>query len=154
MTLKNKLLSDEFLEGNNKYKCANCNRLTDAVKTSTIKTAPPILILNLNRFNKYGLKMKNQFEFPLTYDLTSNIFKPKKSKLIYELTALIIHEGRFSFRGHYFSYVKGFNNKWYKCDDEHIAPIEDNEEILTSCPYILFYRMKAISRKSYLNFAS
>jgi len=84
------------------------------VKYAKIDSAPPILILNLNLFNKYGHKMKSRFDYPMSFDLKSCIVHKKKSKLIYELTALIIHEGRFSFRGHYFSYVKGFDNKWYK----------------------------------------
>lgn len=76
--------------------------------------APPILIINLNRFNRYGLKMKKEFDYPLVLDLSDHVTEVKKTKLVYDLTALIIHEGRFSFKGHYFSFVKGFDNKWYK----------------------------------------
>jgi ubiquitin C-terminal hydrolase len=47
-------------------------------------------------------------------DLTEHLIDKKKTKLIYELCALVIHEGRFSYKGHYFAYVKGFDSKWYK----------------------------------------
>jgi hypothetical protein len=62
----------------------------------------------------------------------------------------VIHEGRFSYKGHYFAYVKGFDSKWYKWDDSWITKIEDTDEILSSCPYILFYRMRLSCRKTYL----
>lgn len=151
LDMDKELFEEEHLDGSNQYNCSSCNHLSDAVKTCKIELAPPILIVNLNRFNKYGLKMRKNIEFPSTLDLTPHVVKKKKTKLLYELTALIIHEGRFSFRGHYFSYVKGFDNKWYKCDDEKIIPVEDEEEIEKCSPYILFYRMRSISRKSYFN---
>lgn len=145
------LLADEMLEGSNQYSCSNWMMLSDATKSWKIEIAPPILILNLNRFNRYGLKMKKNVDYPATLDLTPHVVNKKKVKLIYDLYALIIHEGRFSFRGHYFAYVKGYNNKWYKWDDAKVSPVEDIDEILTSGPYILFYRMKETSRKVYLS---
>lgn len=151
LDFERKLLDAEILEGTNQYNCSHWDNLSDAIKTWKIKMAPPILIINLNRFNRYGLKMKKEFDYPLVLDLSDHVTEVKKTKLVYELTALIIHEGRFSFKGHYFSFVKGFDNKWYKCDDAAIKQVEDNNEILTSCPYILFYSMRPASRKAYLN---
>jgi hypothetical protein len=91
-----------------------------------------------------------EIKFPDQLDLTGKVVKKKKSKLTYDIHALIIHEGRFSFKGHYFTYVKGFDNKWYKCDDHKVTEIDDIDEIMASAPYILFYRMRQSSRKYYL----
>lgn len=145
------LLSDETLDGNNQYKCENWDMMSDAIKTSKIDTAPPVLIVSLNRFNSYGLKLKKHFDYPMQLDLTSHFNKKGKRKLVYELTALVIHEGRFSFRGHYFSYVRAFNKQWYKFDDSNVTLVSDESQVMSSCPYILFYRMKPESRKEYLN---
>lgn len=108
LDLDKKLLEDEVLEGNNQYSWSKCDTLTDAIKTCKIESAPPILIVSLNRFNHYGLKMKKKWEYPTELNLSNNI-QAKKKNLQYELIAMIVHEGRFSFKGHYYSYIKSFN---------------------------------------------
>jgi ubiquitin carboxyl-terminal hydrolase 36/42 len=146
LDLDKKLFEDEYLEGNNQYSWSNCDSLTDATKTCKIESAPPILIVSLNRFNHYGLKMKTKWEYPTDLDLSSNI-QGKKKNLQYELIASIVHDGRFSFKGHYYSYVKSFNKKWYKLDDSHVTEVTNSDEMIKWGPYILFYSMKPSSRK-------
>lgn len=145
------ILGDVVFDGNNQYNCSQWNWFSDAVKRSKIWQAPPILIVGLNRFNRFGMKHKDkEITFPDKLDLTGKVVSKKRSKLAYDIHALIVHEGRFSFKGHYFTYVKGFDNKWYKCDDHKVTRVDDIDEIMSSAPYILFYRMRQSSRRYYL----
>ena len=60
---------------------------------------------------------------------------------IYDLYAVIVHEGRSTHSGHYYSYCRGFEkeNQWYKCNDSHISKLDGIEGALGKEAYILFY---------------
>ena len=40
--------------------------------------------------------------------------------------------------GHYISYCKNINNKWYKFDDNVVSEVSDNS-VITKDAYCLFY---------------
>lgn len=128
--------SQETLNGNNKYNCSDWKDLSDAIKTLSIRTAPPILIINMKRFKRGKIK------YPMKFSLNDYLEDKEHDKLEYELNALIIHEGRFNYRGHYYCYVKAFDNRWYKWDDHMITQVDDEEDLMGHLPYILFYRLK------------
>lgn len=70
-----------------------------------------------------------------------NEFPPKKSSK-YSLYACVRHSGGLE-GGHYYSYAKNhINNKWYRFDDDKVYWVEDEEEVLKSNGYILFYERK------------
>lgn len=66
-------------------------------------------------------KYKHPFSFP--DDLGSN------NSGYYTLQAVLTHLGRSSSSGHYVAWVKGKNNEWFKCDDDTVSLISE-EEIL------------------------
>ena len=44
--------------------------------------------------------------------------------------------------GHYTSYVKNANGKWYHYNDTYVTEITINESIISPKTYVLFYRKK------------
>ena len=40
---------------------------------------------------------------------------------IFDLYGVIVHAGGSRSFGHYYSYCRGFDDKWYKCNDETIS---------------------------------
>lgn len=79
--------------------------------------------------------------------------KEAKSEPLYDLYAVICHSGTFA-GGHYITYVRCPDDKWYVCDDALIMPV--NEDAVKNCQaYMLFYVEKDIfdhSKCSYLGY--
>jgi ubiquitin C-terminal hydrolase len=46
--------------------------------------------------------------------------------------------------GHYTSYVKNANDKWYLFNDTQIKEVKNVDEIVTPKAYCLFYRKKQL----------
>jgi ubiquitin C-terminal hydrolase len=44
--------------------------------------------------------------------------------------------------GHYTSYVKNANNKWYHFNDTNVSEVEKIESIISTKAYVLFYRKR------------
>ncbi|CAI2366468.1 unnamed protein product [Moneuplotes crassus] len=144
--------SSEKLEGENKYDCEKCKQYTNAIKSISLKDPPLNLIVNLKKFDVNGAKIKAKIEYPHSFNLGDYIKstgKGSRSKVanMYELYAVINHEGNFSHRGHYNCYVKGFDETWYRCDDSKIRRIGGQNQTSSEKAYILFYRLKKILSK-------
>lgn len=94
-------------------------------------------------------KVKNFIKFPLQLDLSNYIQANKTNtnqyhseyNYEYELYGVLVHEGFCLNSGHYFSYVKGFDNKWYCMNDSYVTEEKVNV-VLNQKPYILFYRKR------------
>jgi hypothetical protein len=56
----------------------------------------------------------------------------------YNLYGVLVHLGNTSHSGHYYSYIKGPNNVWYKADDQRISTVQ-SRDALGQNAYILFY---------------
>lgn len=80
----------------------------------------------------------------MKYDLTKFSDDNKESS-IYHLRAVLIHEGYSIHSGHYYSYVKMPDEKWYCFNDSKVKQVSINE-VLNLKPYILFYE-KRTSKK-------
>ena len=103
---------EEILDGNNLYKCPNCNKLSRAVKRTAIEHAPLNLIIQFKRFTNYGIKIKKDIAYPLHFDLNDFLYKQQgkpslQFELKYELYGVLIHDGHFAYRGHYYCFLKG-----------------------------------------------
>ncbi|MDB6081767.1 MAG: Ubiquitin carboxyl-terminal hydrolase [Chlamydiia bacterium] len=64
---------------------------------------PPILPIGLNRFNNWSQKLKNQIA--IAEELDFPIAGKPSVRAHYELSAIVVHDGHFSFSGHYFTYA-------------------------------------------------
>lgn len=81
-------------------------------------------------------KIKHFVKYPAELDLSAMVGGSK-----YELYAVLIHEGFSLNSGHYYSYVKGFDNRWNCMDDSSVSPTAESNA-LRQCPYLLFYKKK------------
>ena len=121
--------------------CEKCKKILNHKKDLNIVRPPKILILSLQRIN-YQYKVKNEclvkipeildikefIDFDFGYDNNS----------IYELYSIINHVGKIDF-GHYYSYIKLYDdNLWYEFDDSNVKLI-GSELIDYDKAYILFY---------------
>lgn len=129
----------ESLTGNNKYRCGKCKKLVNALKGFSLEEGPMILTIHLKRFNNSLMKINKFVRFSEKLDLSN--FVLEKKKLIYELFAVVVHQGSQMWSGHYYSYVKNSNNLWYIMNDESVR-LSNLERVLKENAYILFYSRK------------
>eukprot|EP00483_Globobulimina_turgida_P006822 UN06834 len=140
----------EKLDGDNKYFCQYCGVKQNAIKQLTIFDAPNILVLHLKRF-EFGTKIDKFVAFGMELDLTPFMsrygrYKQRNMKVMYRLYAVLIHAGKYSNCGHYFSYVRTANDKWYLCNDASVRSSSVGN-VLKQCGYMFFYQR--CSKKSY-----
>jgi ubiquitin carboxyl-terminal hydrolase 40 len=149
----------ETLDGNNQYKCANCQQLVDAKRGCTVRALPPVLTFALMRFlydydKGQRYKELSSFKFPLTVDMKPFLDKTKikeEEDYIYDLFSVVIHSGS-THSGHYTAYVRDIDNlgSWTHPENEPISyqkstsvefpdviefhsPLELIQNILTQC---------------------
>ena len=82
-------------------------------------------------------KVKSFVRYPTELDLSSFV---KDSR--YELYSVLIHEGYSLNSGHYYSYVKTHENKWFCMNDSFVSSTNETN-VLKQLPYILFYKKKS-----------
>jgi len=103
---------------------------------------PNILAIDLKRFNNRFQKNQVYITFPLdNLDLSDYVIGYKKEKFKYELYGVCNHSGGVM-GGHYTSYVKNSNGKWYHYNDTSVSEVGMNESIVSPKAYVLFYRKK------------
>jgi ubiquitin C-terminal hydrolase len=142
-----KFSEGELLTGENKYKCDNCDKLVDAIKTQYLWNSPEVLIIHLKRFkfiNPYRTeKIYTKVAFPLNgLTLENNFSDIHRKNPLYNAYAIIQHHG-VPGGGHYVAYCKNaINNKWYEFNDSTVVHIPDEElerEVVTRNAYVIFY---------------
>ncbi|XP_028290963.1 ubiquitin carboxyl-terminal hydrolase 9X isoform X6 [Gouania willdenowi] len=124
----------DLLEGANAYHCEKCNKKVDTVKRLLIKKLPPVLAIQLKRFDydwerECAIKFNDYFEFPRELDMepytVAGVAKlegddvnpenqviqqnePSEPTLPgsskYRLVGVLVHSGQAS-GGHYYSYI-------------------------------------------------
>jgi ubiquitin C-terminal hydrolase len=139
-------LNDMFKIENIQYTCEKCNNTENNVIQKKIMVTPKTLIIKIKRYYSIGKRLikNNKFiKYPLILDMMPYIICQESQK--YELYGIINHTGVLDF-GHYFSYIrkynrkeKKFNNQWYCCNDSKINEITNDEALSSQNAYILFY---------------
>jgi ubiquitin carboxyl-terminal hydrolase 36/42 len=159
----------EILEGDDAYRCDACCARVKAHKSNVIEIAPNILAIQLSRvgmsfstfFNageEVPQKNSAAVEFPLELDLTPfmALNALDASPAVYELYAVVTHEGSTTEDGHYISIVRyggggggGSNSintqdgQWYVCDDDLVSPLSvDTVLKQQEEAYLLLYERK------------
>ncbi|XP_019715781.1 ubiquitin carboxyl-terminal hydrolase 9X isoform X3 [Hippocampus comes] len=124
----------DLLEGANAYHCEKCNKKVDTVKRLLIKKLPPVLAIQLKRFDydwerECAIKFNDYFEFPRELDMepytVAGVAKiegddvnpenqviqqnePSEPTPVgsskYRLVGVLVHSGQAS-GGHYYSYI-------------------------------------------------
>jgi ubiquitin carboxyl-terminal hydrolase 8 len=108
---------------------------------------PSILAIDLKRFNNRILKNQTLVDFPIDHlDLSPYVVGYKKEDFQYELYGVCNHSGGVA-GGHYTSFVRNANGKWYHFNETDVSEVPVPESIVTSKAYVLFYRKKGASAK-------
>eukprot|EP00884_Botryococcus_braunii_P011307 jgi/Botrbrau1/20177/Bobra.0173s0075.1 len=132
--------SEEYLDGDNKYKCPKENTMVRAVKRMTIDRAPNVLVLQLKRFefSRIGRKVNKKVDFPKQLDMRRYMSDSSKGPVMYQLYAVLVHWGNSMQSGHYYCYVKDPIGFWHKMDDDIVNQASEHQ-VLSQRAYILFY---------------
>jgi len=103
---------------------------------------PNILVIDLKRFNSRFQKNQILVKFPIDeLDLSNYVIGYKKETYKYELYGVCNHSGGVM-GGHYTTYIKNANGKWYYFNDTSVSEVGLPESIISPKAYVLFYRKK------------
>jgi ubiquitin C-terminal hydrolase len=131
---------EETLQGANQYR-AEGHGLQDAIKGCRFETFPPVLQLQLKRFEfdvhtMQNIKINDYFAFPAELDLSE--FINSEEPHMYHLYGVLVHSGGLH-GGHYYSYIRPVpptgeisDAPWVKFDDEMVHRV-GQEEALKRC---------------------
>ncbi|KAL9110757.1 MAG: hypothetical protein Q9227_004749 [Pyrenula ochraceoflavens] len=118
----------ETLEGENKYDAGEPYKLQDAKKGVIFESFPPVLHLQLKRFeydiNRDAMmKVNDRHEFPDEFDASPYLSAEadRSEPWIYQLHGVLVHSGDFN-AGHYYAFLKPEKEGWfYKFDDDRVT---------------------------------
>ena len=81
-------------------------------------------------------------DFPLeNLDLSSYINGYNSESYVYDLYGICNHLGS-PMGGHYTSFVKNVNNKWYHFNDTNVSEVKQNKSMVGAQAYCFFYRKR------------
>lgn len=132
----------EIMEGENKYKCSECNRHVDAVKRACLKDIPDNLIFHLKRFD-FNLrtlqrsKINDFFSFPDKIDMRPYTMEHLKNpdegqqEDVFELVGVLVHSGTAE-SGHYYSYIRERPSRseqpvWVEYNDDSVTSFDPSQ---------------------------
>eukprot|EP01018_Ginkgo_biloba_P030885 Gb_28125 [translate_table: standard] len=135
-----RFFQSEVLDGNNKYSCEKCKKLSSARKQMSIFRAPNVLVIQLKRFEDvYGGKIDRSIVFEERLALAGHMCRVNQdARPEYALFGTIVHSGYSQDSGHYYAYVKDANGRWYCCNDTHVSPAT-SQAVLSEKVYMLFF---------------
>ncbi|XP_066261614.1 ubiquitin carboxyl-terminal hydrolase 9X [Euwallacea similis] len=150
----------ELLEGADAYHCEKCAKKVVTVKRLCVKKLPPILAIQLKRFEYdfervCAIKFNDYFEFPRELDMepyTVSGLAKIEGEIIdcdldpnaidvctnYRLSGIVVHSGQAS-GGHYYSYIRhrdpSGDVRWYKFDDGDVSECRmgEDDEMKVQC---------------------
>lgn len=143
---------EESLSGDNMYKCEKCRKRVNATKSMRIHKTPPILTVQLKRF-EYS-RVSSQFgkiDDKVAFQEKLNLMPWMSDKDVpleqcsYSLRGIVVHHGSGCRSGHYVAFVKSRSDVWYHMDDQNVSKVGLNA-VLNMKPYILFYVKDAVER--------
>ena len=117
------LIQDEILQGENSYYDDVLDKKVRAIKRLRIKRLPPVLVLQLKRFElNYDtfqkVKLNDKYVFPTLLDMQPYMSDADNNNsnqnmangannvtTVFKLSGILIHSGSAN-AGHYYSYIK------------------------------------------------
>ncbi|KAK6029457.1 ubiquitinyl hydrolase 1 [Ostertagia ostertagi] len=142
--------------------CERCGCMR-ATRRMSFKVLPSVIVFHLKRFSPSATgKNSTVVWFDLESDMSPftsafldnpSLFDPRTSAGMishknhsYSLFAIVTHIGDSSGAGHYISYVRRNQNKWYRCDDHQIKEVHYSDVVMTEA-YLLFYQLTQLRLK-------
>jgi len=131
----------ERLEKDNAYLNEKTNEKEDVDKGILFWSLPQILIIDIKRYTFSGKKLNNHIDIPLEeVNLSKYVNGYNKESYVYNLYGICNHSGG-TLGGHYTSYVKIKNGKWYEFNDTSVREI-DTDKLVSNKSYCFFYIKK------------
>ena len=116
----------------------------DALREIKFWKFPDILVIDLKRFNNNAKKNKILITFPLeNFNVSQYCIGYNKDLYVYDLYGICNHSGGVM-GGHYTSYIKNANGKWYHFNDTQVTEIDNLDSLISNKAYCFFYRKKII----------
>jgi ubiquitin C-terminal hydrolase len=134
----------EILDGDNCVFNETTEKKEPAKKNIMFWSLPTILVIDIKRFNSSNMKNQILVDFPLTnLNLSKYVIGYNKETYVYDLYGVCNHGGS-ALGGHYTSFVKNSNDKWYHYNDTSVSEVIQQQQIISSKAYCFFYRKRAI----------
>ena len=129
----------ELMAGENAWFNEKTGDKQDINKNTIFWSLPQILIIDIKRFNNNNRKINKVVHSPLiNVDFSKYIKGYKAETFIYDLFGICNHSGGCA-GGHYTSYIKNANNKWYEFNDTTVREISV-DKVVSEKSYAFFYR--------------
>ena len=125
-------LKIEKMTGDEKYFCETCCSKQEAIRCCKLQELPPILNLQLNRFQfdmQLGRKKKlnSAIQFPEELDM-AEFLGPEAKNTKYCLTGVLMHVGPDANHGHYIAHIQDMETgSWFKFSDETVVPLQGKQ---------------------------
>jgi len=133
-------IEGEILENENAWYNEDIKEKINIKKKIEFWSFPKILVIDIKRFTNYNKKNQKLVSFPIdNLDLSEYVIGYKKEEYKYELYGVCNHSGGL-LGGHYTSFIKNANGKWYEFNDTCIKEIHNINLIISPKAYVLFYR--------------
>ncbi|KAK3105338.1 hypothetical protein FSP39_022933 [Pinctada imbricata] len=114
----------EVMNGQNQYRCGQCNKLVDARKGAKLRCLPEILTISLLRFSFDYIKLERyketgKYMFPMRLNMAKYCEKDSTEEQWYDLFSIVIHRGG-AHGGHYYAYIRDVDaiGQWTHPDEE------------------------------------
>jgi len=134
----------DVLEGENAWFNEKTGQKEEVKKKISFWSFPTVLVIDLKRFNNRNQKNQILVDFPLAnLDLSKYVIGYKKEEYVYDLYGICNHSGNV-FGGHYTSYVKNANEKWYHFNDTSVSEVGLTDSLVSAKAYCLFYRKRKL----------
>jgi ubiquitin C-terminal hydrolase len=140
----NLYVAGELLDGENCVTDETTGKKVPAKKKIMFWNFPNILVIDIKRFNSSNRKNQIMIDFPLeNLNLSNYVIGYNKDSYVYDLYGVCNHSGSVM-GGHYTSFVKNANDKWYHYNDTSVTEQTLIQQIITPKAYCFFYRKRAI----------
>jgi ubiquitin carboxyl-terminal hydrolase 8 len=150
-------VKEEIMDGNDKWACPTCKTLRKATKHLSISRLPPVLVIQLKRFESHGRftdKIDTFVDFPLkSLDLTSYVPPPlpagadpgqinggqhlspddprsQTPPYRYDLYGVTNHFGGGTGSGHYTAFISS-RGGWVYCDDSVVKTVDAKQVVVS-----------------------
>lgn len=136
-----KFVQAEILDNENAYLCPRCKRKCPAQKKFSVHRTPNIVTFQFKRFDynrMVGGKITKQIAFPEKFNMRPYMSQRNGPPVMFQLYAVLVHQGVSCNSGHYFCFVRNSNNLWYIMDDCKVRQVSLNF-VLSQQAYLLFY---------------
>ena len=148
-----KYCQKEQLEESEMWYCDRCQEHVRGWKEEHIYRAPPILIIQLKRFQFSATthrrnKIDTYIDFPLEgLDLSEYVMNWNDGEEpIYDLYAVSNHFGGLG-GGHYTAFASSDDGQWCNFDDSRVSTDVSESDVVSSAAYCLYYRRRDVSKE-------